>query len=285
MATLAKLTAQDHSRDGAGFTYVYPVYSRRARGLSIGINLNPNNACNWRCIYCQVPNLVRGSAPPINLLQLEKELRALIHEVSQPDFLQEKLPAGAQRINDIAISGNGEPTSAKEFEEVVQLIAEVMANSQLLGGIKLVLITNGSLIHRAGVKKGLRRMGEINGEVWFKVDSATVTGMRKINNSALSLDRVLENLRTAAALCPTWLQTCLFEIAGALPAEEERTAYLNFIDRALSEKIALKGVHIYGLARPSLQPEAAVLRATPASWLNDFAQAITARGIPVTISD
>ncbi|MCZ7653212.1 MAG: hypothetical protein M5R42_01445 [Rhodocyclaceae bacterium] len=33
-----------HSRDSAGLTYVYPVVSRRAGGVSIGINPNPNNA-------------------------------------------------------------------------------------------------------------------------------------------------------------------------------------------------------------------------------------------------
>ena len=285
MATLVTLTAQNHDRDVAGYTYVYPVYSRRARGLSIGINLNPNNACNWRCIYCQVPNLVRGSAPPINLLQLEKELRALVHEVSQPGFLEQKLPSGSQRINDIAISGNGEPTSAKEFADVITLIAKVMADSQLLGKIKLVLITNGSLIHRATVKKGLQRMAEINGEVWFKLDSATKNGMRKINNSALSIAKVYANLRTSAMLCPTWLQTCVFETEVGLPVKEERAAYLSFIDRALSEKIALKGVHIYGLARPSLQPEAAALRAASASWLSQLAQAIEGRGLAVTVSD
>ena len=47
------LTVDDHRRDSAGMRYVYPVLSRRARGVSIGINLNPNNACNWRCVYCQ----------------------------------------------------------------------------------------------------------------------------------------------------------------------------------------------------------------------------------------
>ena len=58
-----ELTTQDHDRRAAGMTYVYPVLSRRAGGLSVGINLNPNDACNWRCVYCQVPGLVRGKAP------------------------------------------------------------------------------------------------------------------------------------------------------------------------------------------------------------------------------
>ncbi|MBS0311602.1 MAG: radical SAM protein, partial [Proteobacteria bacterium] len=56
----AQLTSTNHDRDSAGMTYVYPVVSRRAGGVSVGINLNPNNACNWACVYCQVPNLTRG---------------------------------------------------------------------------------------------------------------------------------------------------------------------------------------------------------------------------------
>ncbi|MCG8997432.1 radical SAM protein, partial [Laribacter hongkongensis] len=61
--TSTPLTPHDHSRNSAGFQYVYPVLSRRAGGVSVGINLNPNQACNWRCIYCQVPGLVRSQAP------------------------------------------------------------------------------------------------------------------------------------------------------------------------------------------------------------------------------
>ena len=58
--TMSKLTVTNHNRNLTGLTYVYPVLSRRAGGLSIGINFNTNNACNWRCIYCQVPELKNG---------------------------------------------------------------------------------------------------------------------------------------------------------------------------------------------------------------------------------
>src|SRR5947199_7857058 len=34
--------------------FVYPVLSRRSRGISIGINLNPDKVCNFDCVYCQV---------------------------------------------------------------------------------------------------------------------------------------------------------------------------------------------------------------------------------------
>lgn len=72
---MSKLTVTNHNRNLTGLTYVYPVLSRRAGGLSIGINFNTNNACNWRCIYCQVPELKNGAAPEIDLNLLASELR------------------------------------------------------------------------------------------------------------------------------------------------------------------------------------------------------------------
>jgi sulfatase maturation enzyme AslB (radical SAM superfamily) len=45
---------RDHSRAHANYLYVYPVISRRSRGLSIGVNLNPDKVCNFDCIYCEV---------------------------------------------------------------------------------------------------------------------------------------------------------------------------------------------------------------------------------------
>ena len=177
MPKAIQLTVTDHDRDAAQRTYVYPVVSRRAGGVSVGINLNPNNACNWRCIYCQVPNLKRGAAPAIDLKQLEAELTAMLADILHGDFMQTRVPEGARRLNDIALSGNGEPTSAKEFADVVQLIGRVMKRFDLLGKIKLVLITNGSLNVRESVQAGLKRMAKLNGEVWYKLDSATREGM------------------------------------------------------------------------------------------------------------
>ncbi len=114
-----RLTVTDHDRGSAGLTYVYPVVSRRAGGVSVGINLNVNNACNWRCIYCQVPELTRGAPPPVDLGKLERELSGFLQDVLHGDFLAARVPVEARRLNDIAISGNGEPTSAREFESVI----------------------------------------------------------------------------------------------------------------------------------------------------------------------
>jgi len=265
-------------------TYVYPVVSRRAGGVSVGVNLNPNNACNWACVYCQVPDLVRGTAPEIDLAQLESELRAMLADILQGDFMHTRVPEGARRLNDIALSGNGEPTSARAFPQVIELIGRVMADFGLIGKIKLVLITNGSLADRPRVQDGLKTMAELNGEVWFKFDSATASGMRSINQTRVSPDKQFERLSVAARLCPTWLQTCVFAFDGAPPSQAEQAAYLAVVARIKQEAIPVQGVLLYGLARPSMQPQARRLSALSADWLEAFADQIRAAGLPVKVS-
>jgi len=282
--THAKLSIRDHARDAAHMTYVYPVVSRRAGGVSVGINLNPNNACNWRCIYCQVPDLKRGAAPVIDLKQLETELTSLLNDILHGDFMQTRVPEDARRLNDIALSGNGEPTSAKEFPEVIQLIGRVMKHFGLVGKVKLVLITNGSLIGREPVQLGLQRMAKLHGEVWYKFDSATRDGMARINNTRQSLKKTAEHLAQATALCPTWVQTCVFAHKGAAPSVHEQQAYLDFLAHLLAQGVRLKGVLLYGIARPSQQPEAAQLSALPEAWLEEFAQKLKQIGLAVSIS-
>ena len=279
-----KLTPTNHDRDTAGMTYVYPVVSRRAGGVSVGINLNPNNACNWACIYCQVPNLTRGTAPPINPVKLETELRAMLSDILQGDFMQTRVPEGARRLNDIALSGNGEPTSAKEFPQVVDLIGKVMTDFDLIGQIKLVLITNGSLIDRPRVQEGLKKMAPLNGEIWFKLDSATSQGLRRINQTRISPQKHVELLEAAARLCPTWIQTCMFALDGEAPSSEEQSTYLETLRQLVHKKVPLKGVLLYGLARPSMQPAAPRLSSLTEEWLKQFADAIRATGLDVKVS-
>jgi wyosine [tRNA(Phe)-imidazoG37] synthetase (radical SAM superfamily) len=284
MALTAPLTPEDHNRDTAGMTYVYPVVSRRAGGVSVGINLNPNNACNWACVYCQVPDLVRGTAPEIDLVRLETELRAMLTDILRGDFMQTRVPADARRLNDIALSGNGEPTSARVFPQVIELIGQVMADFELIDKIKLVLITNGSLADRPRVQEGLRKMATLNGEVWFKFDRATAGGMRAINQTRIPPEKQFERLAVAATLCPTWLQTCVFAMDGEPPSEAEQQAYLATVSRIRAQKIPVQGVLLYGLARPSMQAQASRLSALPIEWLDAFAEKIRAAGLPVKVT-
>lgn len=278
------LTTRNHDRDSAGMTYVYPVLSRRAGGISVGINLNPNNACNWRCVYCQVPNLTRGGPPPIDLAQLEDELRRMLDDILHGDFMLRSAPPEMRRLNDVALSGNGEPTSAPEFSNVVDLIGKVLADFDLIGRIKLVLITNGSLANKPQVQAGLRRMAQLNGEVWFKFDRATHTGLQEVNDTETEPERHFQRLKSVAQLCPTWIQTCMFGFDGAPPAEAEIDAWLVMLAHAKAENLPLQGVLLYGLARPSLQAESSRLIRLPEEWLRALAARVEKLGWAVQVS-
>ena len=277
------LSTTNHDRASAGLRYVYPVISRRAGGVSVGINLNPNNACNWRCLYCQVPDLTLGSAPPVDLSLLEQELRGFLHELVHGAFMMRRVPEGMRRITDIALSGNGEPTSAAEFAEVIELIGKLKAEFGLEQQ-KLVLITNGSLIHRDDVQRGLRLLAQHHGEVWFKLDRASAGGMLAINDTRTPLSKVRENFATANALCPTWLQTCWFALDGVPPGLADEDDYLAFLAQLLRDGHRPQGVLLYGLARPSQQPGAVRLSALSSTQMDVFAAKLRGLGVAVRVS-
>ena len=278
------LDVVNHDRDSAALRYVYPVVSRRAGGVSVGINLNPNNACNWRCIYCQVPDLTRGTAPTIDLAVLENELRGFLNELLHGDFMHSHVPEGARRINDIALSGNGEPTSSAEFVQVIALIARVRREVALPEAVKTVLITNGSLIYRSEVQHGLRDMAKLNGVVWFKLDRASAAGMRLINDTKTNMSKVRDNLIAAIACCPTWLQTCWFALDGEPPSRQDEDDYIEFVSALLRDGHKPQGVLLYTLARPVMQAEAPRLSALSAAQLQACAGRLGKLGLPVKLS-
>lgn len=274
------LRTDDHRRDSAGLRYVYPVISRRAGGVSVGINLNPNNACNWACVYCQVEGLSRGGPPPLELDRLEAELAGFLDDAINGDFMRRQVPETARRLVDVAFSGNGEPTSAPEFADAVARVAQVLGRFGLR--VPLRLITNGSLLHRPAVQDGIRQLGEAGGEVWFKLDRASAVEVALINGVAWAPEKAARNLEVCAALAPTWVQTCWFALDGQAPDAASLAAYCALL-APLAERLA--GVHLYGLARPSQQPAAPRLAALPEAALREVAATIEKEtGLRVIVS-
>lgn len=280
---MARLSA-DHARDAAGMTYVYAVVSRRSAGVSIGINLNPNQACNWRCIYCQVPGLVRGKSPSIDLELLRSELDRMLEDILHGDLLASEVEAPLRRLSDVALSGNGESTTAVEFPEVVEIVGAALESNQLVGKTKLVLITNGSMLEAPRVQQALRRMATFGGEVWFKLDRATKEGLSLVNSVKMDPADHTKRLRLAASLCPTWVQTCMFELDGAPPPEAEVSAYLDALRSMVEDGPPLLGVMLYSLARASHQPEAPRLRSVSSEWLEALGLRVAGLGLTVKVT-
>ncbi len=276
------LTIEDHRRDSAGLRYVYPVISRRAGGVSVGINLNVNNACNWACVYCQVENLTRGGPPPVDLECLERELSSFLTDAMDGDFMQRNVAEDSRRLVDVAFSGNGEPTSAPEFESAVRLVAKVLQEFDLYGKLPVRLITNGSMLHRASVQDGIRLLGEMSGEVWFKIDRGLAPDIALVNETEMDVLKVQRNLEQCCALASTWVQTCWFGMDGDIPGSESLAAYCDLL-KPFASKVA--GIHLYGLARPSMQAAASRLHRIPAEELEHVAEEMQNKtGIQVKVS-
>ncbi len=285
---MSQLTVKDHNRDAIGFKYIYPVISRRSGGLSIGINFNTNNACNWACVYCQVPDLSIGAAPEVDLELLAKELSEFLNDVLQGDFYDRFEMEQDQRvIKDIAISGNGEPTSVKDFHAAIKVIIECVEAAKIPSDFQYVLITNGSLMHKTEVQKGLQLFNQYKGQVWFKVDSATESGRKLINQTAISTRQQRDNLMLSANLCATWVQTCVLNYSGhendSLLSSVEQTAYLDLLED-ISERAKLEGVMLYSVARPSLQAQASEISSVKEEQLEEVAEKIRLLGLQVKVS-
>lgn len=273
------LNVADHSRDLAGYRYVYPVLSRRAGGVSVGINLNVNNACNWACIYCQVPGLRRGGPEVVDVGLLLKELDGLLDEVDNGLFV---LPDGVPaRLVDIAFSGNGEPTAAKELGLIVERLGLLLEERGLSGRLPVRVITNGSLLHRPAVQAALKRIALLGGEVWFKLDRAGEPERALVNQTAMNNAQVLSRLEMALDCAPVWLQTCWFGLDGVAPSPQEEIDFLDLLSPYVNR---LCGVHLYGIARPSLQTLAPRLTRLSAEALAAFGSRLKQQGLTVTVN-
>jgi pyruvate-formate lyase-activating enzyme len=274
------LTVEDHDRDGAGLTYVYPVLSRRAGGVSVGINLNVNNACNWACVYCQVPGLVRGGPPAIDIARLTRELSGFLDDLIFSDYLSRAVSDPAhRRLVDVAFSGNGEPTAAAEFPAAVEAVIACIRERGL--ALPIRLITNGSQFGKLAVARAVGRLGDAGGEVWFKIDRATPEQISAVNGIKLQPAVVARHLERSLASAPTWIQTCWFGVDGAAPNAEVESAYLDFVSR-FAGRVA--GVHLYGIARPSCQPGASRLVRLTEWEMNRFADRLRNNGLTVHLA-
>jgi len=241
------LHAEDHDRNIFDSKYVYPVVSRRAGGLSLGVNLNTNNACNWQCIYCEIPNLSRGGPEPIEVELLKDELNFWIDQIMNSNFLKKNTPPGTT-FADVALSGNGEPTAAPEFLDVLEIIIASLKEHKLVDKIPVRLITNGSFISKK--KECLNIFNRYHGEVWFKIDAADEDSIKLINQVNLDPNSMINNLKTCAEACQTVIQTCLLKINHQVPTNDFLKKYSKLIKPY--ERL-IKKIDLYSLARPSLQ--------------------------------
>lgn len=241
-----------HERRWKENHYVYAVVSRRSRGISIGMNLNPGKACNFDCVYCQVNRNVPAAAHRIHLARLTEELETIL-KAERDGSLYEETPfnvmAPADRgVRDIAFSGDGEPTAFRHFEAALRIAAEARLRFGLQPA-KLVLLTNASLLHRRSVREALALLDQNNGEIWAKLDAGTEEYFREVNRTQVPFARILENILGAACVRPLVIQTLWLRLRGNAPPDHEIEAYCGRLNAMISAGGQFKAIQFHTIAR------------------------------------
>ncbi len=241
-----------HERTFDDFRYVYPVLSRRSGGMSIGVNLNPDKVCNFDCIYCQVDRTTQSETKFVGMEQLLDELRELLPLVASGQIYQtlkfRDVPTGLRRLNDIAFSGDGEPTTYKNFDEIISSCAEIKRAAGL-DDVKMVLITNASMFHRPHVQRGLEILDANHGEIWAKLDAGTDDYYHLIERTPIPFRQVLDNITAAAQARPLVIQSLFMRVEGVPPTDVEIAAFCKRLQEILAAGGRLSLVQIYTIAR------------------------------------
>ena len=169
-------TAFGCPRDFLDNRFVYVVVSPRARGLSVGVNLNPDKRCNFDCAYCEVN---RGLPPAVNHLDVDVMATELTDTLAlvRSGGLRERpcyrnTPEELLELRHVALSGDGEPTLCADFIEAVQAVMHVRARGQS-PFFKIVLLTNASGLDLPAVQSGLKCFTSRD-EIWAKLDAGPV---------------------------------------------------------------------------------------------------------------
>ena len=274
-----------HGRHWQTNRYVYPVVSRRSGGISIGVNLNPDKVCNFDCVYCCVDRNIAGGSPDIDLEILQSELSGMLNMVQSGSIYEVEPFSGVaptlRRINDIAFSGDGEPTASPQFFSACKVAAEILKIFQL-PKVKIVVITNATMLHRPAVEKALRFLDQHNGEMWLKLDAGTQAYYSEVDRSSIPFQRLLDNITACALQRPVVIQTLLMSLHGQAPAPAEIAAYIKRISQICAAGGHIKLIQIYTIARQTTEAYATAL---PPETLADLGKQIAAAlpDIPVSV--
>lgn len=241
-----------HPRSFETNRFVYPVVSRRSGGVSIGVNLNPDKVCNFDCIYCQVDRVSAAETKFVDTAQLVDELDHALSLVSSSELFQHPrfaaTPMELRRLNDIAFSGDGEPTTYKNFDEIIAACAEVKKR-YALADVKMVLITNASMFHRPAVVRGLEILDANNGEVWAKLEAGTEAYYKLIERTTIPFRQILDNITAAARVRPLVIQALFMRVRGEPPSRAELEAFCDRLNEITAGGGKLKLVQVYTVAR------------------------------------
>jgi wyosine [tRNA(Phe)-imidazoG37] synthetase (radical SAM superfamily) len=245
-------TAFGYPRDFLGNRFVYLVVSSRARGLSLGVNVNPDKICNFDCVYCEVHRNIQSNDHELDVATMAAELEKTVllvcsgHISQQPRYA--RLKPDLLQLRHVALSGDGEPTLAPDFAKAVQAVMHMRAR-RMHPFFKVVLATNGTGLDQPQVQEGLKYF-TAEDEIWIKLDAGTQSFMDKINRSEAPLEKVLHNALMVGRQRPIVIQSLFAMIDGEEPPKNEIDEYIARLTELKNAGAAISLVQIYSATRP-----------------------------------
>ena len=273
----ARRSFASHPRNWRDNRYVYPVISRRAGGLSIGINLAPDKRCNFRCVYCQVDRTCPGASGEVDLRVLRDELQEMVRLARSGDLFNDAslrdVPPALRRLRDIAFSGDGEPTISPAFADAVRVAVDVRRR-HATDDVWLVLITNSSRLAHPALQEAINELVTANGQIWAKLDAGTEDYFRQINRAGIPLRHILANITHAARRWPLIIQSLWVRIDDVPPADAQVSRFADRLVEIGSAGGMIQLVQLYTVARP---PAERFVSPLTARELDHIAELVRAR--------
>ncbi len=270
----AREIAFDRPRDFLDNHFVYAVISPRARGLTLGVNINPDQRCNFDCLYCEVNRAALPDPSALDVAVMASELQRTLDHIRQGRLREhpqyQSLPDELLQLRHVALSGDGEPTLSPQFAEIVQAVVHIRA----LGGLpffKIVLLTNGTGLDRAQVQESLKRFTKSD-EIWVKLDGGTQEYLDKVCRlKDVTLGKILSNILHLARQRPVVIQSLFPAINGEEPSLEDIQQYAQRLNELRSDGAQISLVQIYSANRPMSHHECGHL---PLKTLSQIAQVV-----------
>ncbi len=244
--------AFEYPRDFLENQFVYLVISPRARGLSIGVNMIPAGKCNFQCLYCEIDR-----AKPSRVAQFDvKKMAAELHQtfaLAESGGLRQRpryanLPDDLLQVRHVALSGDGEPTLAKDFVEAVQAIVHLRVLGQL-PFFKIVVVTNSTALDQPKVQQGLKYLTRAD-EIWAKLDGGTQEYVHRLNGATIPLEKIMDNILLVGRQRPVVIQSLFPAIDGEPPPVREIQQYALRLKELKEAGAEISLVQIYSATRP-----------------------------------
>lgn len=250
----AAQTAFGYPRDFLDNRFVYVTVSPRARGLAVGVNLNPDKRCNFNCVYCEVDRGLPAKEQRLDVDVAAAELLRTLALVQSGQLHARPFYSGLPRellvLRHVALSGDGEPTLCPNFMEAVEAVVHVRALGKL-PFFKIVLVTNGTGLDLPQVQQSLKFLTKQD-EIWGKLDVGTQNHLETLNRPepGVTLEKVMANLALVGRQRPIIIQSLFPVLGGREPGPDEIEQYALRLKELKAAGTQITLVHIYSSTRP-----------------------------------